>query len=406
MKNCVLVFVLFTNLLSASSFDEQVLYALKKYEVPGAAVAIVTCDSVELCKGYGEDTTEYTQFGIGSCTKAFTALLLEQLIDEGRADWHDPVLKFLPNFRLYDAELTKQVTLLDLISHKTAISRNDPLWVMQECPRDRVLELLPHFLPAGEYRKSYIYNNFMYEVVGLVIEAITGNTVEEEMQARIFNPLEMYATEFTKSKVLPAACGITSSAHDMAKWLQLHLRSEVDNPRYQVANSEGSYARGWKNSGGIISHGGLVEGYVAEVLFIPEQKIGIAILTNSSKGGHYVISAILHALLDIPERDYPTERPIVPSELDHPATDYSGSYYHPAYGTVLINDQLELMYANERVQLYPTKEDSFVGRVGVLMRFGMPSVIPFTFVRTHGSIELHIPFEGFYDPAPVCFKRS
>lgn len=164
--------------------DAIVTQALEEFHVPGAAIAVVAGDKIIHCQGYGMrdlenalPVTENTVFPIASNTKAFTSFLIGQLVEEGKLAWDDPVIKYLPEFRLHNHELSSQVTLRDLIAHRTGIPRHDVLWyVIRDLSEEDVLNALPHFSPVYKLREVFLYNNFMYVVAGIVINRVTKNT--------------------------------------------------------------------------------------------------------------------------------------------------------------------------------------------------------------------------------------
>jgi CubicO group peptidase (beta-lactamase class C family) len=127
-------------------FDEYVNKALKDWEVPGVGIAIVKGDKVVLAKGYGVrklgDPTpvdERTIFAIGSSSKAFTAAALAMLVDEGKIKWDDPVTKHLPGFELYDPYASKEMTVRDLLCHRSGLDRGDLMWYGSEYSRDEII---------------------------------------------------------------------------------------------------------------------------------------------------------------------------------------------------------------------------------------------------------------------------
>lgn len=118
------------------AIDAAVQQALKAWQVPGAAIAIVKGDRVVHMKGYGvrqlgnaEPVTPDTLFAIASTTKAFTSTAMAMLVDRGKMQWDDPVRKYLPYFHLADPLAEANVTMRDIVSHRTGLSRNDILWI-------------------------------------------------------------------------------------------------------------------------------------------------------------------------------------------------------------------------------------------------------------------------------------
>src|SRR5450432_4035362 len=115
--------------LNSGRIDALAEAALKAWQVPGCAIAIIQGDRVVYQKGYGlkelgkpDPLTTKTVFAIGSTTKAFTTAVLATLNDEGRLNWDDPVRKYLPEFRLSDPSANTLVTIRDLVSHRTGLS--------------------------------------------------------------------------------------------------------------------------------------------------------------------------------------------------------------------------------------------------------------------------------------------
>ena len=122
-----------------NGLDEFVDKAIKDWEVPGLAIAIVKDDKIVFAKGYGvrklgEPTPvdEKTLFAIGSSSKAFTAAALAMLVDEGKVKWDDPVTKHLPGFELFDPYVTRELTVRDLLTHRSGLERGDMLWYGSE----------------------------------------------------------------------------------------------------------------------------------------------------------------------------------------------------------------------------------------------------------------------------------
>jgi CubicO group peptidase (beta-lactamase class C family) len=117
------------------TIDAYVEGAMREWQVPGVAIAVVRNDSVVFAKGYGvrelgksDRVTPNSLFAIGSTSKAFTAAALGILVDEGKLRWDDPVAKYLPTFQLYDPYVTRELTIRDLLTHRSGLSRGDAVW--------------------------------------------------------------------------------------------------------------------------------------------------------------------------------------------------------------------------------------------------------------------------------------
>lgn len=195
--------------------------ALHDWRVPGGAVAILDHGEVISARGYGvrelgksAAVDETTLFAIGSCSKAFTAALIGQLVDEGKLRWDDRIVSFLPDFKLYDPWVTEQVTLRDMLCHRTRLGRSIRLM-----NRDRVfnsddyLRRVKYLQPVGEFRTRFGYNNPHYLVAGKVAEVVTGQSWNELVRQRIFAPLGMQSSHPTYQSMLRSGATNVASPH-------------------------------------------------------------------------------------------------------------------------------------------------------------------------------------------------
>ena len=168
------------------------------WKVPGAALAVVQDGKVLLTRAYGQrdveanlPVTPATQFVICSITKSFTATAIALLHHEGRLDWNKPVRDYMPEFRLSDPVATERVTVLDLLCHRTGLPRHD--WVHE--PGDlgpaEMLGLMRHLELSGDIRSGFQYNNLCYNVAGLLIERVSGQSYEAFIRARLTDRLGM-----------------------------------------------------------------------------------------------------------------------------------------------------------------------------------------------------------------------
>ena len=254
-----------------AALDEYFARSREEWNVPGMAIAIVKDNSVVFSKGYGVrdsqnslPVTNQTRFAIASNTKAFTATALAILVDEGKISWDDKVQTYLPYFELYDPWVSQQMQIRDLLSHRSGLGTysGDLLWfgTSSTYSREDVVKRTRYLTAEGSFRADYGYSNLMFIAAGEVVQAVTGQSWDEFVQARIFVPLEMKSTVTSikdidlknlrnidvatphKVKLQPntnklehipidwsnwdniaAAGGIISSISDMAQWLRLHL---------------------------------------------------------------------------------------------------------------------------------------------------------------------------------------
>lgn len=240
--------------------DSYVARVLKEFQVPGLAVAIVKDGNVVLAKGYGvrklgepAAVDEHTLFGIASNTKAFTAAALAMLVDEGKISWDDPVTKHLPMFQLYDPYVTREMTIRDLLTHRSGLGlgAGDLLWwPPTDYSREEIIRRFRFVKPATSFRSRYAYDNVLYMVGGQIIPAVTGKSWDQFIRERIFKPLLMNESNTSVSAFRPGdniaiphapvegrieaikyinldnvgpAGAINSNVSDMARWVILQL---------------------------------------------------------------------------------------------------------------------------------------------------------------------------------------
>ena len=184
-----------------AGFDDGVAKGVHDWQVPGLAVAVVKDGEVVFSKGYGvrelgkpAAVDAHTLFAVGSTTKAMTAALIGMLVDEKKLSWDDPVVKHLPWFQLSDPYLTREITVRDLLTHRAGLGNADYLWYGQETEPREILRRVRLLTPAYSLRSSFIYQNVMYAAAGAVIEAVTGQSWEDVMRTRLFEPLGMSET--------------------------------------------------------------------------------------------------------------------------------------------------------------------------------------------------------------------
>ncbi|WP_338690937.1 serine hydrolase [Bradyrhizobium sp. 26S5] len=309
------------------------------WKVPGAALAVVQDDKVVLARAYGQrdveanlPVTPATQFAICSITKSFTATAIALLHNEGRLDWAKPVRDYIPEFRLSDPVATERVTVLDLLCHHPGLPRHD--WVHEPgdlAPAD-MLGLMRHLELSRDVRSAFQYNNLCYNVAGLLIERLSGQSYQAFIRARLtdrlgmnvgFNlddleasseparPYKMHEDTRLPAFRLPitttASGAMTTSVADFANWMRLHLGQgafdgerilpaaligELHAPR--VYNSLPGYAEFGQAHYGLgfqcnsyrgdrlVEHGGGWIGWNTQMTLLPDFGIGIAVFTNRS----------------------------------------------------------------------------------------------------------------------------
>jgi len=165
-----------------AAFDAYVAQAVKTWNVPGLAIAIVAKDSLVFAKGYGVRTLgrpdpvdAHTRFAIGSTTKAMTALALLQAADDGKVRLDEPVLRHLPTLQLYDPVVTRELTVRDLLTHHTGLPGSDQLWAGNDYTIDEIIRRMRYLKPTASFRNKYAYQNVQYAMAGEVLRNATGS---------------------------------------------------------------------------------------------------------------------------------------------------------------------------------------------------------------------------------------
>ena len=180
--------------------------ALRFWNAPSAVYGIVKDGETVLNGAYGMRDVEAgapadtdTLYMIGSCTKAFTAMLAAKLVDEGRLDWDAPVRHYMPELRFYDSETTENVTMRDLLCHRLGMPRHEFSWYRTAYTRPEIVYNLRYLEPNAPFRSVCQYFNQGFLAAGCVIEKITGRPYEESLNEWIFKPLGMTRTTLQKS---------------------------------------------------------------------------------------------------------------------------------------------------------------------------------------------------------------
>ena len=240
--------------------DALVTRAMKTFEVPGMAVAVVKDGQVVLAKGYGvrklgekAAVDARTLFGIASNTKVFTATALGLLVEEGKIEWDAPVTRYLPWFQMWDPYVTREMTVRDLLVHRSGLGLGAGdllLWPETSYTRREIVSRLRFVRPATSFRSAYAYDNMLYIAAGEVIEAVSGKTWEDFVSERILKKAGMTSSRPRHSAAIAGrnvaiphaalekgptpvgidendhmnpAGGILSCADDMARWMLIHL---------------------------------------------------------------------------------------------------------------------------------------------------------------------------------------
>ncbi len=330
--------------------------AQEDWEIPGLAVAVVKDDKIIFAEGFGTrevgkdlPVSASTLFAIGSTTKAFTSVVIGMLVDEGKLAWDEPVKTYLPDFQLYDEYATVHLTVRDLLSHLSGLPRHDLSWYSSTATRQQLYNRLRYLEPTASLREKWQYQNLMYMTAGLLAEKVTGQTWEQLVHERLLKPLgmktavlsveamqkaqnysqphgdkdeEVAKIDFRSLDAIGPAGSINASVEEMGQWLRLNLSQgkfndkvlisgeslhEIQSPQAIMARESGMpgslfslYGMGWMITAyrghRLLHHGGGIDGFVSHVALLPDDNIGIVVLTN------YPTGFPQSAVLDIADR--------------------------------------------------------------------------------------------------------
>lgn len=338
IRTLILILALHTS-LAGDPIEQWIDNALKEWNVPGAAVAIVEGDTLILARGYGvinlesgAKVNEDTIFQLASITKAFTAAAIGVQVDLERLTWDDLVIDHLPQFALKEPYPTRFATARDLLAHRTGLPAfGGDLMGKIGYTDEEIMSRIRFIVPASSFRNSPHYSNLGYFAAGELLKAVSGQPFDQAVQATLLTPLDMARSGFAeklmdqntasphavvngKLKVVPsdptggfpAAGAMTSTARDMAIWMMMLLSggqnilkektirdmfvsSMSGTPEFSEAppideNSGFNFGLGWDNyhfNGAlIVEKGGGLDGIRTVTTLIPEKKLGITILCN------------------------------------------------------------------------------------------------------------------------------
>ena len=190
-------------------FDAYMAQVMKEWNAPGIAVGVVVKDKLVFAKGYGYRDygkrlpfTPNTLMQIASNSKLFTATAVGLLVEAGKLEWDQPVRRFAPQAVFFNDELNNTVTLRDMLSHRTGITRHDLIWYKSSFTRAELFERLKYLEPAQPLRTTFLYNNLMYAASGHIIQLLSGRTWEQTVRERFFGPLAMPTSIFDVDEML------------------------------------------------------------------------------------------------------------------------------------------------------------------------------------------------------------
>ncbi len=407
----------------SDSLDSYIERGMQQWQIPGLAIAVVKDGKVLLSKGYGVrelgkegKVDENTLFIIASNSKLFTGTSLAKLDYEKKLSLNDRVTQYIPWFRLYDSTSTKLVTVKDMLCHRlgTKTFQGDFTFWDSNLPKDSIVWKMRYLKPPGEFRQDYGYCNSAFLVAGQVLEKVTGQSWESYVQQNILTPLGMTNTYMNTAGIaqrsnvaaphnnlfssitkipfdqvdnLGPATSMVSNVKDLSKWLMMQL----DSGRYEghqvlpwqvlQKTRDANILTGSRKSAAfpthfrayglglfmtdyagrqVYWHTGGAFGEVTNVCFVPEENLGITILTNNDNQSFFeaLRYQILDAFLGVGYTDRSKyqwgfftqgkkatddELAALKTRVDKKAVpelkleDYTGEFYNTLYGQVSVN---------------------------------------------------------------------
>jgi CubicO group peptidase (beta-lactamase class C family) len=421
------------------------------WRIPGAAIALFG-DNIEEeieCFGYRDvenklPFNEDTIHCIASCSKSMTALLIASLVAEGKLDFDQPVSEYLPEFQLFDPDASKRFTLRDMLCHRTGFGAHDVLW---PCDRAWLAKRIRYIEPCDKFRNRSLYSNVMYALVGYVAEAVTGESWHDLMKKYVFDPVHMERTSSTAEAIVndpnhaepyyvidgklvkkpfwkidgggPAA-SVNTTIKGLMKWVKFHIAGgvnedgeriipekefkEMHKPHMPFIDSPGSgkypfdyYCMAWRDGHykGLHAqkHSGKIEGYSTFQIYLPEEKLGICMMSNlHAPTDPFVFSTvytIFDKIFDLPKENWPAnyhgdedkapkeeylafnvdvakeklDESIKGKKCKHDPEDFVGIYENPGHGPIKVymeEGKLMLHYRDQDLALEHYGLNSFV----------------------------------------------
>ncbi|PYS62260.1 MAG: hypothetical protein DMF74_13945 [Acidobacteria bacterium] len=357
--------------------DEYVAATVRDWEIPGVAVAVVKDGKVIAARGYGvremgkpETIDENTIFDAASLTKSFTVAAIASLVDEKKMSWDDPVKRYIPTIEFPDPYLTANITMRDLLCHRTGVRATNSAWYFTNVNRSQLLGLIKNMEIAAPFRTQSVYSNIGVTIAGEAAARAAGTTWEDLITRRIIVPLGMKRTtavfalapamgniasghalvngvqrvtprEGTPRDMTAPAGAIQSSAADLATWMIFQLgdgtfqgkrilssaaMNEMHSPQIVIPTNAAfrlarqikyfaAYGLGWQvfdyRGNRMLWHSGTGDGQTAFLVLLPDSGLGVVVLINSWKAGPALNNAIASRIMDyylgIPTQAYSAE---------------------------------------------------------------------------------------------------
>lgn len=340
------------------------------WSVPSLSIAVVKNGCTPYYNSFGISDVENgieskytTNYIIASCSKAMTSAVIAILVDKGLLDYDVPITNYIESFKLFDQNATTNLTIRDILCHRSGLGGHDTIWPNQKSITD-FINGFEYLRPSGIFREKAQYSNIMYSVLGAIVEKVTALPWPEAIKKYLFDPLEMHSTYSAYSNTItdtdiakpyqiinnrltelkywnldsvsPAA-SVSTNAIDMSKWLTFLVNHGCTTGDEQLISKEtfkqmcskqidyddalgvdinlfptDGYAMGWQTgwyrNHYLIKHMGKIEGFSAIQIVLPEPKIAIALMMNLHSPSvpifHTIAYTILDSLLDTKKTDW------------------------------------------------------------------------------------------------------
>ncbi len=348
-----------------------VTQAMRDWKVPGVSIAVVKDGKVVLARGFGvrevgkpAPVDERTVFAIGSLTKGFTSAAVGLLVDAKQLGWDDPVTEHLPGFALADPYVTRELTLRDVLSHRSGVKEDaEALWYGTKYTRKDIIARLRHLEQQAGLRGTVTYSNVMYLVAGEAAAARAGMSWDSLVRKRLFEPLGMSSTgthveelaalsnvatphvdrtgeprpaRWMDGSAVGPAAAIHSNARDLARWLlmllgkgtlegkrvlspevveelhtpQMPLRRDALTRRLFPESHLDAHGLGWllKDHRGrwMVWNTGGMDGMTCSAALLPEEALGVIVLTNGPRTSfpEALVYRVVDSYLGAPVKDW------------------------------------------------------------------------------------------------------
>ena len=432
------------NIFVTDSLDAYMVREMSRWKIPGVAVAIVKDGKPVLIKGFGvrkegapEKIDEQTLFQVASNTKLFTATCLSLLHQQKKLSLDDKVTKWLPDFRLYDTLATREVTIRDMLTHRIGYLtfQSDFLNWNSNLSRQELINRMRNVKPVYGFRARWGYCNMGYVVAGEIVKQVSGLAWENFVFDHLFKPLGMNRTSVSQAAIVSDSnaagghtvindtiipleyanidnigpCGsINSSIKDMSTWVLMQLDSgshegnriipfpairetwrsqmimnDPGNPLFPTKHFS-AYGLGLElndfSGRKVMSHSGGTNGFITQIMFVPEERLGIVVFTNTDANNFYdaFCYQVLESYLTLPYRNLSElyferykesifaqeseikswrERTARKPESALPLDRYVGKYNNSVYG------DLEIKKENNKLNIYFAHHPKNIGRL-------------------------------------------